>query len=66
MVYEEWFADFLKAGREEDVNDLTIFGLEKFSDSNWLPYGGIENNYRAGGPLKPGFGLSGKGGGPGL
>ena len=21
------------------------FGLEKFPDSNWLPYGGIENNY---------------------
>jgi len=36
----------LKAEREEDVTDaLTIFGLDKFSDSNWLPYGGIENNY---------------------
>jgi hypothetical protein len=37
----------LKAEREEDVTDaLTIFGLEKFSDSNWLPYGGIENKLR--------------------
>jgi hypothetical protein len=46
MAYEELFADLLKAEREEDVTDaLTVFGLEKFSDSNWLPYGGIENNY---------------------
>jgi len=46
VAYEELFIDLLKAEREEDVTDaLTIFGLEKFSDSNWLPYGGIENNY---------------------
>jgi hypothetical protein len=46
MAYEELFTDLLKAEREEDVTDaLTVFGLEKFSDSNWLPYGGIENNY---------------------
>jgi hypothetical protein len=46
MAYEELFTDLLKAEREEDATDaLTIFGLEKFSDSNWLPYGGIENNY---------------------
>ena len=46
MAYEELFADLLKAEREEDVTDaLMVFGLEKFSDSNWLPYGGIENNY---------------------
>ena len=45
MAYEEMFTDLLKAEREEDVTDaLTVFGLEKFSDSNWLPYGGIENN----------------------
>ena len=46
MAYEELFTDLLKAEREEDVTDaLTVFGLEKFSDSNWLPYGGIDNNY---------------------
>jgi len=46
MAYEELFTDLLKAECEEDVTDaLTVFGLEKFSDSNWLPYGGIENNY---------------------
>jgi hypothetical protein len=46
MAYEELFIDLLKAEREEDVTDaLTIYGLEKFSDANWLPYGGIENNY---------------------
>jgi hypothetical protein len=46
MAYEELFADLLKAEREEDVTGaLTVFGLEKFSDSNWLPYGAIENNY---------------------
>jgi len=46
MAYEELFADLLKAEREEDVTAaLKISGLEKFSDSNWLPYGGIENNY---------------------
>ena len=46
MAYEELFLDLLRAEREEDVTDaLTVFGLEKFSDSNWLPYGGIENNF---------------------
>jgi hypothetical protein len=35
----------LKAEREDVTDALTIFGLENFSDSNWLPYGGIENNY---------------------
>jgi hypothetical protein len=46
MAYEELFTDLLKAEREEDVTDaLTVFGLEKFSDFNWLPCGGIENNY---------------------
>lgn len=46
MAYEELFTDLLKAEREEDVTDaLTVFGLEKFSDTNWLPYGAIENNY---------------------
>ena len=46
MAYEELFTDLLKAEREEDVTAaLTIFGLEKFSDTNWLLYGGIENNY---------------------
>jgi hypothetical protein len=46
MAYEELFHDLLRAEREEDVTHaLTIFGLDKFSDSNWLPYGGIENNY---------------------
>jgi hypothetical protein len=44
MAHEELFTDLLKAEREEDVTDaLTVFGLEQFSDSNWLPYGGIEN-----------------------
>lgn len=43
MAYEELFTDLLKAECEEDVT--TVFGLEKFSDSNWLPYCGIENNY---------------------
>jgi hypothetical protein len=34
MAYEELFTDLLKAEREEDVTDaLTVFGLEKFSDS---------------------------------
>jgi hypothetical protein len=46
MAYEELFIDLLKAEREEDVTGaLTVYGLEKFSDANWLPYGGIENNY---------------------
>lgn|GEM_PF-2560551 len=46
MACEKLFTDLLKAEREEDVTDaLTVFGLEKFSDSNWRPYGGIENNY---------------------
>jgi len=46
MASEELFTDLLKAECEVDVTDaLTVFGLEKFSDSNWLPYGGIENNY---------------------
>jgi hypothetical protein len=46
MAYEELFVDLLKAEREEDVTGaLTVYGLEKFSDANWLPYGGIENNY---------------------
>jgi len=36
MAYEELFLDLLRAEREEDVTDaLTVFGLEKFSDSNW-------------------------------
>lgn len=47
MAYEELFTDLLKAEREEDVTDaLTVFGLEKFSDSDWLPYGGIEKQPR--------------------
>jgi hypothetical protein len=46
MANEESFLDLLRAEREEDVTDaLTVFGLGKFSDSNWLPYGGIENNF---------------------
>lgn len=46
MAYEELFTDLLQAEQEEDVTDaLTVFGLERFSDSNWLPYGGIENNW---------------------
>jgi hypothetical protein len=48
MAYEELFNDLLKAEREEDVTDaLTVYGLEKFTDSNWIPYGGelFENNY---------------------
>lgn len=48
MAYEELFIDLLKAEREEDVTDaLTVYGLEKFTDSNWIPYGGalFENNY---------------------
>jgi hypothetical protein len=37
MAYEELFTDLLKAEREEDVTGaLTVFGLEKFSDSNGL------------------------------
>jgi hypothetical protein len=37
MAYEELFIDLLRAGREEDVTDaLTVFGLEKLSDSNCL------------------------------
>ncbi len=50
MAYEELFTDLLKAEREVDVTDaLTVFGLEKFSDSNWLPYGGmaVEDDERA-------------------
>lgn len=46
MAYEELFIDLLKAEREEAVSSaLSAFGLEKFSDANWLPYGGIENNF---------------------
>jgi hypothetical protein len=46
MACEEPFVDLLKAEREEDMIDaLTVFGLEKFFDSNGLPYGGIENDY---------------------
>ncbi|MGA2175931.1 MAG: hypothetical protein ABSH38_13210 [Verrucomicrobiota bacterium] len=48
MAYEELVIDLLKAEREEDVTAaLTVYGLEKFTDSNWIPYGGtlFENNY---------------------
>lgn len=46
MAYEELFIDLLKAEREEDVTAaLTVYDLVKFTDANWLPYGGIENNY---------------------
>ena len=48
MAYEELFSDLLKAECEEDVTDaLTVYGLEKFTDSNWIPYGGVqfENNF---------------------
>jgi hypothetical protein len=46
MAYDELFNELLKAEREEDVTDaLTVFGLEKYSDANWLPYGKIENNF---------------------
>ncbi len=38
MAHEELFLDLLRAEREEEVTDAhTVFGLEKFSDSNWLP-----------------------------
>jgi hypothetical protein len=46
MAYEELFNELLKAEQEEDVTDaLTVFGLEKYSEANWLPYGKIENNF---------------------
>ena len=46
MAYEELFIDLLKAEREEDVTDaLTVYGLEKFTDAHWIPYGGVENNF---------------------
>jgi hypothetical protein len=46
MAYEELFLDLLKAEQEEDVTAaLTVYDLAKFSDSNWLAYGGIENNF---------------------
>ena len=46
MAYEELFNDLLKSELEDDVTDaLTVFGLDKYSDNNWLPYGAIENNY---------------------
>jgi hypothetical protein len=46
MAYEELFLDLLKAELEEDVTDaLTVVGLEKYSDTNWLPYGGMPNNF---------------------
>jgi hypothetical protein len=41
MAYEELFIDLLKAEREEDVTDaLSVYGLEKFTETNWIPYGG--------------------------
>lgn len=46
MAYDELFNDLLKAEREEDVTDALIaWGFEKFTDANWLPYGGVENNF---------------------
>jgi hypothetical protein len=46
MAYEELFIDLLKAEREEDVTDaLSVYGLEKFTETNWIPYGGFENNF---------------------
>jgi len=40
MPFEELFLDLLKAETEDEVTDaLTLFNVEKFSDSNWLPYG---------------------------
>ncbi len=46
MAYDELFNELLKAEREEDVTDaLTVFGLEKYTNTNWVPYGNIENNY---------------------
>jgi len=48
MAYEELFTDSLKAEREEDVTAaLTIFALEKFSDSGNLGTGNSANRYRA-------------------
>jgi hypothetical protein len=46
MAYEELFIDLLRAEREEDVTDaLSVYGLEKFTEANWIPYGGFENNF---------------------
>ena len=46
MAYEELFTDLLKAECEEDVTDaLSVYGLEKFTEANWIPYGGFENNF---------------------
>jgi hypothetical protein len=46
MAYDELFNDLLKAEREEDVTDALIaWGFEKFTDANWLPYGGVANNF---------------------
>jgi hypothetical protein len=46
MAYEELFIDLLKAEREEDVTGaLSVYGLEKFTEANWIPYGGFENNF---------------------
>src|SRR5689334_7349567 len=46
MGYEELLFDLLKAELEEDVtHSLLAFGLDKYSDTNWLPYGSMENNF---------------------
>ena len=46
MAYEELFAELLRIETENDVSELLRnFGLIEFNDTNWLPFGGVENNY---------------------
>jgi len=48
MAYEELFLELLRAESEDAVTAaLQKFGLDKFSDANWIPYGGRghENNF---------------------
>jgi hypothetical protein len=48
MAHEELFNNLLRCECEEDVQDLLkVWGLDKYSDSNWHPYGGLENNFGA-------------------
>ncbi len=46
MAYEDLFHGLLRCEREEDVIEtLGEWGLDAYSDSDWHPYGGFDNNY---------------------
>jgi len=46
MAYEELFSELIRREDEEDITELLNgFGLKEYNDINWLPFGGVQNNY---------------------